>query len=89
MHGREHLVGVRPLGRGLALYILRYAYVVPELHHENLGHGWQYPKLRPTSPRVSNSHATQQPTRRMATSCPLKNLTPFGLIPKFSHRGVA
>ena len=25
MHGREHLVGVKPLGRGLALYILRYA----------------------------------------------------------------
>jgi DNA end-binding protein Ku len=25
MHGREHLVGVKALGRGLALYILRYA----------------------------------------------------------------
>jgi DNA end-binding protein Ku len=25
MHGREHLVGVKPLGRGLALFILRYA----------------------------------------------------------------
>jgi hypothetical protein len=25
MHGREHLVGIKPLGRGQALYILRYA----------------------------------------------------------------
>ena len=25
MHGREHLVGVKALGRGLVLYILRYA----------------------------------------------------------------
>jgi DNA end-binding protein Ku len=26
MHGREHLVGVKPLSQGLALYILRYAH---------------------------------------------------------------
>jgi DNA end-binding protein Ku len=26
MHGRPHLVGVKPLGHGLALYILRYAH---------------------------------------------------------------
>jgi DNA end-binding protein Ku len=25
MHGRQHLVGVKALGKGLALYILRYA----------------------------------------------------------------
>ncbi len=30
MHGREHLVGVKALGRGLALYILRYADEVRE-----------------------------------------------------------
>ena len=30
MHGREHLVGVKPLGRGLALYILRYAHELRE-----------------------------------------------------------
>ena len=30
MHGREHLVGIKALGRGLALYILRYAYELRE-----------------------------------------------------------
>ena len=32
MHGREHLVGVKALGRGLALYILRYADELREPH---------------------------------------------------------
>ena len=30
MHGREHLVGVKPLGQGLALHILRYAHELRE-----------------------------------------------------------
>ena len=33
MHGREHLVGVKALGRGLALYILRYVDELREPSH--------------------------------------------------------
>ena len=33
MHGREHLVGIKALGRGLVLYILRYADELREPSH--------------------------------------------------------
>ena len=33
MHGREHLVGIKTLGRGLVLYILRYADELREPTH--------------------------------------------------------
>jgi len=38
MHGREHLVGVKPLGQGLALHILRYAHELrePSRHFEDI-----------------------------------------------------